>query len=191
MMESVTIGFSKPKKARILSLIIRVLEGTKYSHVFVKLQAETLQRTLIYQAQGLSVHFVNKETFYGKNQTVESYVLPITKEEKVKILQFCIDHVGKPYGLVQIVGMGRYRLVKNWFNKKVRNPLKDKDKTFVCSEIVGHILKILDDSVDEKMFEVEGPRWINKKVKQICAERAAMYRHEATNAEFSDKNSGL
>lgn len=140
-MEKLIIGFSRSKKKfAIFSWLIRLVDGTKYSHVYIKWYSNKLQREIIYQASGTMVNFVGTSVFLEKNEIIKEYELEISDETSLKVKQFAMDKAGIKYGLKQVLGIGYVKLMYI-FGKNVRNPFDDGSHTYVCSELVGEILK--------------------------------------------------
>jgi hypothetical protein len=161
--DSIIIGFSTNKHS-ILSRIICKIEGTPYSHVYVRFYSESIGRWLVYHAALNSVHFDNHPSFLSKNHVIEEFELKTQYDCKVEALQLCVDRVGTPYGKAQLVGMGLVRLVKSVFNVKISNPWTGGQ---VCSELVARILNVLQAPIDMSLIEYEGPRYIHQVVEQM------------------------
>lgn len=101
-----------------------------------------------------------------KNIIVEEYAVIVTEEQKNKILQYCIDTVENPYGTLQLIGMGIARLQKV-ITGKGKNPFRDGERSQVCSELVGRILRIIGMDIQEEDLEIEGPKFVRDLVKKI------------------------
>jgi hypothetical protein len=168
----VVIGFSTSKNPfAVGSFLIRAIEQVDFSHTYLQFFCSSLNRWLIYQASHGAVNFENINTFHKKSRDLYEYEIPVTKEEKAKILQFCVDNVGIPYGKSQIVGMAVIRLI-NQLGFKFKNPCADGPKTMVCSELVGYLLEILGKRINQSTLELEGPKLIRKKVEELFIERS-------------------
>jgi hypothetical protein len=140
-MFALTIGFSKPKKFKLLAWIIQKVEGTDFSHTYMKFHSDSLSRDLIYQASGLTVNFCGCTTFYSEHVEVDSYVIYVTDEQRIRILQKAIDLAGKSYGIKLLLGIGLVRFYA-MFGKKIANPFSNKE-TYVCSKLIGAELEEL------------------------------------------------
>lgn len=138
-MDSITVGFSKPKTWKPFSALIMLGFNIPYDHVYIKFHSNTFNRYLVYQASGLMVNFMGKE-FTDNNVIVDEFEIPITAENKIAMIQFAIDNAGKPYGIKEAFGMAIVRLVELLFKKKIKNPFGDGGKTYVCSELAGYIM---------------------------------------------------
>lgn len=131
----ITIGFSKAKGFAPLSWLIRACEGTEFSHAYIRIRSESLDRDLIYQATGAGVNFVGTALFDQAAQVVEEYQIEISEETRKKLLQWCVDNSGKPYGRLQILGIGLVMLAK-LVKLRIKNPFPNGSGAYVCCELV-------------------------------------------------------
>lgn len=140
-METIVIGFSKPRGWFVpVSWLIRLAERTRYSHAYIKVKSESLNRELIYQATGSGVYFVGKATFELKAEPLEEYEFKITKERKTELLRWAVDTSGKPYGKLQILGLGLKRVCRA-VGINIKNPFKTGTGAYVCTELAAEALK--------------------------------------------------
>lgn len=139
MQEYIIIGFSTHRTFNILSEIIKKVEHTDFSHVYIKLFSTSLDRYLIYQASGLSINFCGQATFYEKNKDIAQFLIAVTAEQKKAMLQLAVDLAGKPYGMKDLIGIGLVRFLA-FFGKKIKNPFADGSKTYICSELAATLL---------------------------------------------------
>lgn len=165
-MKRLYIEFTKPhssyKKYPILSWIIRLLEGTEYSHVRL-VWVNGTNRKLVYEASGTSVKFVG--TLAQKDKPVEvldSYEIDIDTEEYRKLIDTCMKYADVSYGIKQLVGMGLTYLP--WVKT---NPFADGRKSQVCSEIVGEVLREVKGVNIDESLDIAGPKIINKTLSEI------------------------
>jgi hypothetical protein len=172
MNEQVIIGFSRPRANTVFSWGIRTVENTPFSHTYIRYYSKRLDRWLVYHADQADCHFNNFPSFLSENRPVEEYIIPCTQEEKTAIEQMCIDKVGLKYGWWQIAGMALSRISRLWFDVSVKNPFSDGEKTMVCSEFVGRILRILGESIRDEDLEIEGPKWIRNKTVDLYNKRS-------------------
>lgn len=136
-MPKINVGFSKNKM--LISKLIRWLEKTEYSHVYLRFHVSQLNRDVIYEAVGSNVRFVGENT-WNFNTVVEEYEWEVSEEEYKQILQFAIDTSGKHYGIFSMLGLGIVR-VASYLGITLNNPFSDGDKNFVCSELAAIIMK--------------------------------------------------
>lgn len=147
----ITVGFSRHPGFAPISWLICAVEGTKFSHAYIKIRSDSLDRTLIYQATGVGVYFVGEQHFLTKAKPIEEYDFEISDEAKKNFLQKAIDKTGLPYSKMQIVGIAIMRLFA-LFGKKISNPFKNGDKAYVCCELVDAALSelgLIPNNVDK------------------------------------------
>lgn len=134
----ILIGFSKSNK--IGSKVIRFCEGSEFSHVYVKWHSSYLERDIIYHASGHSVGFLTTANFLkAGNVVVLEKSLVISEETKKRVVQFCMDKSGTPYGVKHLIGFGIVKLLA-LFGKTIKNPFGDGPKTYICSELAAEVL---------------------------------------------------
>ena len=150
----IQVGFSRHKGFAPLSWLIMLCEGTRFSHAYVRIRAESLDRDLIYQATGAGVHFVGKPLFDETAQVVEEYEIDIPDENRKKLLQWCVDNAGKPYGHLQLVGIGLIRLAK-LIKIRITNPFSNGTKAYVCCELVAEALEHVGIPGPEPLDQVD------------------------------------
>ena len=142
------IGFSRPKKWKPFSALIRWWDRVRYksdidvSHCYGRFHSSSWERDFIYQSAGLRSHFMGGHRFQSINECVEEYRIKVSNECLIKIGQVCIDREGKPYAIKQTFGLVIKGLV--WLGtcgrKTIRNPFADGDAETNCIEEWGRIL---------------------------------------------------
>lgn len=137
-MKEIIVGLSKPPEFKPFAYAIQKFEGTEYSHAYIKFHCDQFDRDMIYQASGLAVNFMSSDVFSSHGTPVHEWKIQVTDEQFNEIMKFCADQLGKPYGLKAIIGIAFYIP----FGIKLVD--SDKLETFICSELVGEILKIID-----------------------------------------------
>lgn len=160
-----TIGFSKPKNKTfpIFSWLIRAIDRTEYSHVYLRWYSTTAQTWVTYEAAGHSVRFLSNKLFEKYVDPVMEFEIDISEECWPKVLRFCLDNSSIPYGVKQIAGIALAKLFK-----LKENPFKDNDDTMVCSELVGRVLESLGMKFD-KSLDLLDPKDIYKKLEEHYA----------------------
>ena len=129
-MEKIYIGFSK-HNGSILSKTIQLVEGSKYSHVYIR--KESKYGEYIYQASGLQVNFMNIDIFKANNTIVEEYEFELIDEKKEKLIAFFVKYCGTSYGVKSLFKILAVIACQR-INVKLR--LKgDGTETFICSEL--------------------------------------------------------
>jgi len=168
-MKIVKIGFSKPtykaKPFPIFSWLIRLFEGTPYSHVYIEFSSKYLNRDLVYEAAGLCVHFAGGKLFHTQVHVIREFKIQVSDAAYKRALQFAIDNTEKPYGVIQVLGLA-YVVVMRRLGKRVKNPLGDGKASYVCSEIVARMVPSLKKEFKGRMDTVT-PRDIYEKLTDI------------------------
>ena len=143
-MDKIIVGFSRPAKWFVpFSWLIRLVDGTPYSHVYIRFYSDAYERWLVYQASGTRVNFIEWSRFEGQEIILDEFVIPVSTETKTDVIRFAIDNVGAPYGVLEVFGLAWVRFMMV-FGKRVRNPFKDGESSFVCCELVSLILNEYD-----------------------------------------------
>lgn len=144
-MKTIIIGFSKPKAKFVpLSWLIRAFMKTRYSHVFLEIPFNNLNRRLIFQASGSKVNFISRESFEKEHLIVAEFKITISDEKFKKLVQNAIDLVGEHYSILQLVNTAIYKLFKI-------NPFDNEIKGWDCSKLVASTLATnldLDTNID-------------------------------------------
>jgi uncharacterized protein YycO len=134
-MNKLVVGFSTSRKFSILPWLIRRVEGTKFSHVYIKWYSEYFKRWIIYQAEVGGVQFMSSEMFDKDNITLDEFEYEMSEEQNQKIVQFAMDNCGIPYGYKSVVGFLLQKL-------GIKIPgLFDDTKSYICSELAATILR--------------------------------------------------
>ncbi len=81
------------------------------------------------------VHFISGARFDADVETIREYEIAVSDEHYVAIVQKCVDLAGVRYGYLQLLGMAFERITG------LRSPFRDGSRTYVCSELVGEVLK--------------------------------------------------
>lgn len=144
-MEKVYVGFSY-HKGSLLSNIIKMMEGSEYSHVY--LRVESKYGPYVYQASGLQVNFTNWDIFSSSNKVVEEYEFQIDGTQKDRLLRFFIKYAGKKYSLKSLFQIASM-MICGRLGFKI-NFKGDNDETFICSELGALFCeKILNIKINE------------------------------------------
>lgn len=138
-MEKIIVGFSKPKKWKPFAWIIMKFYDIPYDHVYIKFWSSKFQRNVIYQASQLMVNFMGEKFFESENDVIKEFELDITDEDRTSMIQFAMDEAGKPYGMLNALGLAIVGIFDR-LGKKIKNPLGDGEKTYICCELVADIL---------------------------------------------------
>jgi len=158
-----TIGFSRPtgKKFPIFSWLIRLVEWTPYSHVYLQWYNSYTKTVITYEAGGSSVHFKGKSIFDHSVIVIDEYEISIDQTQRKNLMKYCFEKAGTSYGIKQVIGIGYVKFM-GLFGKKKSNPFTDGDKTMVCSELVGNILSEILMKEHNLDLDVAGPKAIHQ-----------------------------
>ena len=105
-MKQFTIGFSKAcTKFPIFSWLILWALKTPYSHVYLKYQDDYLNRTVYYQASHTLVNYMGESTFLSQETVIQEFTFNVSDANFLAMKQFAVDNAGKPYGILEIVGL--------------------------------------------------------------------------------------
>lgn len=130
-MKQIIIGFSQPKCFfPWFSWLIRAIEGTSFSHTYVKTYSLTADCWLIYQAGGSQVNFMSEKQFDNTARIIKEFTFEISEESHRNYIRWAVRNAGLPYGLKTVLGI----LLVRVFNLK-KNPLGDGEKTLFCAEL--------------------------------------------------------
>lgn len=146
-MDSFIIGFSASElKWPIVSWLIRLIQGTKFSHSYLKLYLEKYGRWIIIDATSKGVRFRNVTEFYTENREREAYLI-YTSEEKIDALfDWGLNRLGEHYSYKEVFG-NLIQAIFKFFGKKIKNPFGQGGKVLRCNELVLLALK--------EVFEIE------------------------------------
>ena len=126
------VGFSHSKSPLgIGSHLIRLIEDTAYSHVYMRIGP------FIVQSNHVGTHIIDKYTFMTKNVVVKEFILPTTSGRMKRIFDIIEPFLGKKYGIGQLFGI----LFSIIFGIH-KNPFKTG---YICSELIYLILKEIYD----------------------------------------------
>jgi hypothetical protein len=138
-MEHIYVGFSSPKKRMIGAKLICDWLGKPYSHVYIKfISSNSNLPNVVYHAAKGMVHFVSEENFNEVNETHLLYCLNIDSSQKLSIVRHCINIASVEYGYIELLKI----FISNVYYKITKKNIDFKNhKGYICSELVGEILK--------------------------------------------------
>ena len=137
-MRKIIVGFSHSTKSfSPFSKLIRIWDGTPYSHVYFQFETTKNKVNMIYQSSSTMLNYMCKEVFLTKNAIVSEFELEIEDYQYDLIMLHCMKSAGLEYSVAQIIGM----VIADLFNLKT-NPFAD-EKKYVCSEWVAEQLQIV------------------------------------------------
>lgn len=159
------VGFSTRKRS-FISRLIKLVEGSEFSHVYLKYYIPEYNEWAIYHASSTLIHLIPEHRFLERNNIVYEYEFTASPGECRQMVKSSFNKLGVPYAWFQIIGMLGIRILKLWFNWRVRNPFGDGERSQVCSELVYYSLK---DHINFEGFE---PEWDGPKKLHQYIERA-------------------
>jgi hypothetical protein len=143
-MKQITIGFSKANTSfPIFSWLILWALKTPYSHVYLKYHDDYTSRVVYYQASHTLVNYMGQATFLSQETVIQEFVFNVSDANFLAIQQFAIDNAGKPYGVLEIIGLAMVIACAK-VGIKVNNPFKDAGSTWICDQLVAGILNSCD-----------------------------------------------
>ena len=113
------------RKKSLLSLIIRILTASKFSHVEIEIEG------ICYSAKAFKgVYKRPTRELFEEAGTIETWAVKNIKKRRVYFLEFLEAQVGKHYDYLPVFALGFLR--QNW--------QENEDKWF-CSELIDSALK--------------------------------------------------
>jgi len=136
-MRNIYIGFSRPKKDKILASFIQKWIGENYSHCYIRFESRDpdIPSTVYHAAKGM-VHFIDFERLKQENIVIKEYVMQISELTRKSILIECMKLAGLKYAFGQLPKILIYDIAYK-FGKEIK--LHD-NKGYICSELVGKIM---------------------------------------------------
>ena len=153
-MDEIRIGFSRPRSFSIFSRIIRAVEKTSYSHVYLAWHSSFLDRDVVYQAKSTMVHFLGTKLFERGSETVHQFAIKVTPEGRRETIQWAMDNAGLRYGFFQVIGVGIVRIAA-LFGYNITNPINGEAQ--FCSKLAGVAIKQLGFTLalDKRLTDTE------------------------------------
>lgn len=162
-MAKLIVGFSRPSAWFVPgSWLIRLAEHSAFSHAFLRWDSESLDRDMIYQASHGMVHFISGPRFDDAETTIVAYEFDLADEAMKRVIQKAVDLAGADYGRLELIGMAIERYTG------IKNPWRDGDKTFVCSELVGAVLEECNIAQFNLDLELAGPAKLERAVAVVA-----------------------
>lgn len=162
MIKDIYIEFTKPVKLAPLSSTIRLVQGTKYSHVRITWTTSS-GRVVVYEASGLHVRFLGTlAQEQNKVEVIKKYKISFEREEYRKLVDTCLKYAHVKYGISQLIGIGLVKL----FNLD-KNPLSKGEYSQVCSEIVARILREAKGWELSTNLDIAGPKEIDEELQKL------------------------
>ena len=138
-MRKITIGFSRPKaRFQLFADAIMAVDGSNFSHAYVRFHMDSYDRDVVFQASGLKVNLIEWNNFQAIETVVKEFAIPTSNETQLYVVQFAIDNLGAPYDIAGIVDVAAEKFAK-LFGKKIKPPVSQNG--YYCSELVAHVLE--------------------------------------------------
>lgn len=142
------IGFSKPVKKSFHGWLIEKIDDAPFDHAYLRFTLDKIERDIVFQSIAVGVQLISIAEFQNKCSPVEEYELDLSEDQFITMFQFCIDNSGKPYGILNVIGLGFSKILCKLGIKKV-NPF-DRSGNYFCSQVVTQCL----DNIDSAQFNL-------------------------------------
>lgn len=163
-MEKIIIGFSSNQAP--FSRLIRWATNSHISHVYIRIPVKEFGTDIIFQASKFSVHYEHYPRFLAYQEHIEEYEIDLTPEQARLGEWFRITEAGKPYSWAQILGFG-WVLLNRKFNRRVTNPLSNKEVGYICVEAAGRCIFPKEDLDLETLTPEDILQYVKKEGRQI------------------------
>jgi hypothetical protein len=152
-MYTLKIQFTRPSKGiTIISKLIRIVMGTKYSHVLARWDGAKGRVDVVWEAAGSGIRFLGPIAHENKYNVVKQYNIELSKLEYHRLIEYTHKYAHVKYGCVQLIGM----LIARIFRMN-RNLLSSGEAAQVCSEAVGGLLRYVKGWDVNINLDVYGP----------------------------------
>ena len=139
-MKKIIIGFSRPKTWKIFAEAIMWLDKSDASHGYIRFHSNSWNTDFIYQSSHQQTNFVGGIYFKDKNIIVEEFVIEVPDEVEAKVGALCVNREGKPYGIMQCIGIALVAIASMFGKTIKKNPFANGDEQTICIEEVAMIL---------------------------------------------------
>jgi hypothetical protein len=138
----VTVGFSHANN--LFSKLIMWLTNSAISHCYVRLPND-----IVFQASGLTVNEQAYEYFITYETVLREVQVELTDEQFAAAEKFRLESLGKPYSMAELIGFIPILLLRK-VGIKLKNPLSDGSKAYVCVKLVAQYIGVNDKA--ENMY---------------------------------------
>ena len=152
--------FATPKSWNPFSALIRLVDGSKFSHSAIAYG--DYDTKLVLHSTRWRVNIETIDLFTKHNKIVETIIVDVNGKD---FLRNIMPHMGKQYGYLTIFGIFLQRMFAK-VGLDISPPFTDGDKTFVCSEMVIYLLQCSTDYLGHLRPELDGPQQIYEEVKK-------------------------
>lgn len=161
-MKTLIVGFSSHYS--IFSKLIRVITASKISHTYIRILNFYGAEDMVFQASGLTVNYTNYQYFQRKSKVIEEYEMQVSDKQYDTAMTLMSKSAGKPYSMPEILGILYVLFMREWMKKCVKNPYRNGDKSYICSELAAECLGLWNT---EAMTPEDLRRYCNKNGKLI------------------------
>lgn len=152
-MPTMFVGFSRPRKWFVpISWLIRLVNGTPFSHTYIRMYSSSIDRYLVYEAHAQGLTFCGREYFEKNVVVLQEFPRQITEEQKKLILQFCVDHALEKYSVKQNFGILYVKFMLWAFGKNVKNPWPGG---WNCVEVLARLAELIDVKIEKDPDSVD------------------------------------
>lgn len=167
-MDSITIGFSRPKGGfQPFSWLIRLAYWSPFSHAYVQFNIPKIGN-VIFQASGTKINLIGEPLFNSKEMIYKEFTLPISSKKKIELIKFAVAQLGKPYNLRGILGMAIVR-IGQLLGLKWHSPFSYTGTEAFCSELVAKILEKYE-SIDVGPVADDSPKAVYDILEKVSYE---------------------
>lgn len=131
----IEVIFSTSRAWNPFSELFKMIQGTDYSHVCIRVVLES-GYTFFFESSHGRNRTTSADKWYKQSCAVGQYTLPALDAKEEDVLEWIISKTDdEKYGYLQVVGMGIARLFK-----LKRNVFASEKHYYVCSESVAEFL---------------------------------------------------
>lgn len=134
-MNTIYIGFSKPKKFKVGAEFIKVWTDSDFSHCYIRFDIDAKFSIVFHAANGM-VHYLSYENFLKKNSVVYEYSITVDNDTYKKIKRDCDNIAGEGYSFITLLKIMMSDIIHT-FGGDVSTY---DDTGYICSELVGKLL---------------------------------------------------
>ena len=151
-MSKIYIGFSYPKQFKIGAKAISWWTNSPYSHVYIRFAYSESKDAIFHAAHGM-VHFRSVDNFLKYNNSIKEYEIEMSHECHERFFDECMDLAGENYSVLDLVNIFLSDIAF-WITKK--ELYFDNSKGYICSELVGSLIK------DRLQLDITKPLYLLK-----------------------------
>lgn len=153
-MKKVIIGFSA--HPGIFSTLIKFITNSRVSHTYIRIPVPEYNESMVFQASGLCVNYMNYKVFQKKSKIIEEYEIEVDDDVYAFGEMMRVIESGKPYSMKEIFGL-LWVLAMRGFGVKVNNPFRDGSHSYICVELAMLCVGLEKDS--ENVTQEDFRRW--------------------------------